>query len=104
MSVNGSRPRYVTPHKEKLWNSLELSQTLIVDNVTVDHTGKYTCAVSSGLMDKSASVSLKVYSRCRNIPTDAFRSTILLFLRAESHFLTLFVVVFGAISQKLLIK
>uniref|UniRef100_A0A3Q4AUQ2 receptor protein-tyrosine kinase n=1 Tax=Mola mola TaxID=94237 RepID=A0A3Q4AUQ2_MOLML len=54
---------YVTPYKKKLWNSLELSHTLIVDNVTVDHTGKYTCAVSSGLMEKSASAFLKVYKK-----------------------------------------
>lgn len=102
--MNGSRPRYVTPYKKKLWNSLELSHTLIVDNVTVDHTGKYTCTVSSGLMEKSASAFLKVYSRCRNIPTNAFHSEILPFLNAKRPFLTLFAVVFGTISQKLLIK
>lgn len=59
-SVNGSK----TPHKKKLWNSLELSNTLIVENVTVDHTGEYTCTASSGQMEKSASTFLKVYGMC----------------------------------------
>uniref|UniRef100_A0A7N6B521 receptor protein-tyrosine kinase n=1 Tax=Anabas testudineus TaxID=64144 RepID=A0A7N6B521_ANATE len=58
-SVNGSK----TPHKKKLWNSLELSNTLIVENVTVDHTGEYTCTASSGQMEKSASTFLKVYEK-----------------------------------------
>ncbi|XP_076582857.1 vascular endothelial growth factor receptor 2 isoform X1 [Chaetodon auriga] len=62
-SVNGSRPTHATPHKKKLWNSLELSNTLIVENVTVDHTGEYTCTASSGLMEKSASAYLKVYEK-----------------------------------------
>lgn len=61
--MNGSRTTYTTPHKKKLWNSLELSNTLIVENVTVDHTGEYTCTASSGLMKKSASAFVKVYSR-----------------------------------------
>ncbi|KAM9358494.1 vascular endothelial growth factor receptor 2 [Symphorus nematophorus] len=60
-SVNGST--HSTPHKKKLWNSLELSNTLIVENVTVDHTGEYTCTASSGLMEKSASAFLKVYEK-----------------------------------------
>lgn len=51
------------PHKKKLWNSLELSNTLTVENVTVDHTGEYTCTASSGQMEKSASASLKVYEK-----------------------------------------
>uniref|UniRef100_A0A7N8WT10 receptor protein-tyrosine kinase n=1 Tax=Mastacembelus armatus TaxID=205130 RepID=A0A7N8WT10_9TELE len=46
-----------------LWNSLELSNTLIVENVTVDHTGEYTCTASSGQMEKSASAFLKVYEK-----------------------------------------
>ncbi|XP_044056049.1 vascular endothelial growth factor receptor 2 isoform X1 [Siniperca chuatsi] len=62
-SVNGSRSTHATPHKKKLWNSLELSNTLIVENVTVDHTGKYTCTASSGQMEKSASAFLKVYEK-----------------------------------------
>ncbi|XP_034736780.1 vascular endothelial growth factor receptor 2 isoform X2 [Etheostoma cragini] len=62
-SVNGSRTSHSTPHKKKLWNSLELSNTLIVENVTVDHTGEYTCTASSGQMEKSASAFLKVYEK-----------------------------------------
>uniref|UniRef100_A0A8C4GSN7 receptor protein-tyrosine kinase n=1 Tax=Dicentrarchus labrax TaxID=13489 RepID=A0A8C4GSN7_DICLA len=57
-------PTHATPHKKKLWNSLEMSNTLVVENVTVDHTGEYTCTASSGLMEKSASAFLKVYGRC----------------------------------------
>ncbi|XP_071342988.1 vascular endothelial growth factor receptor 2 isoform X2 [Trachinotus anak] len=60
-SVNGST--HATPHKKKLWNSLELSNTLIVENVTVDHSGEYTCTASSGQMEKSASAVLKVYEK-----------------------------------------
>lgn len=66
---NGSRPTHATPHKKKLWNSLELSNTLIVENVTVDHSGEYTCTASSGQMEKSASAVLKVYGRCTEIIT-----------------------------------
>ncbi|XP_074524690.1 vascular endothelial growth factor receptor 2 isoform X2 [Halichoeres trimaculatus] len=62
-SVNGSRPTHTTPHKKKLWNSLELSNTLIVENVTVNHTGRYTCTASSGQMEKSASATLTVYEK-----------------------------------------
>lgn len=62
-SVNGSKVTHTTPHKKKLWNSLELSNTLIVENVTLDHTGEYTCTASSGLMEKSATASLKVYEK-----------------------------------------
>uniref|UniRef100_UPI0037E8487E vascular endothelial growth factor receptor 2 isoform X2 n=1 Tax=Semicossyphus pulcher TaxID=241346 RepID=UPI0037E8487E len=62
-SVNGSRPTHVTPHKKKLWNSLKLLNTLIIENVTVDHTGDYTCTASSGQMEKSASAFLKVYEK-----------------------------------------
>uniref|UniRef100_A0A8C5CUV5 receptor protein-tyrosine kinase n=1 Tax=Gadus morhua TaxID=8049 RepID=A0A8C5CUV5_GADMO len=50
-------------NKVRLWNSLELSNTLTVDNVTVDHTGEYTCTASSGQMEKSASAFLKVYEK-----------------------------------------
>lgn len=59
--MNGSRTTYTTPHKKKLWNSLELSNTLKVENVTVDHSGEYTCTASSGLMEKRASAFVKVY-------------------------------------------
>uniref|UniRef100_A0A672IP80 receptor protein-tyrosine kinase n=1 Tax=Salarias fasciatus TaxID=181472 RepID=A0A672IP80_SALFA len=50
---------------KKLWNSLELSNTLTVENVTLDHTGEFTCTASSGQMDKSASAYLKVYGGCK---------------------------------------
>uniref|UniRef100_A0AAQ5Z4Q1 receptor protein-tyrosine kinase n=1 Tax=Amphiprion ocellaris TaxID=80972 RepID=A0AAQ5Z4Q1_AMPOC len=60
-SVNGSPSSHAVSHKKKLWNSLELSNTLIVENVTVDHTGEFTCTASSGQMEKSASAFLKVY-------------------------------------------
>ncbi|XP_059197667.1 vascular endothelial growth factor receptor 2 isoform X2 [Centropristis striata] len=60
---NGSRLSHTTPHKTKLWNSLELSNTLTVENVTVEHTGEYTCTASSGQMEKSASAFLKVYEK-----------------------------------------
>lgn len=62
-SVNGSRLTYATPHKKKLWDSLELSNTLIVENVTVDHTGEYTCTAFSGQMEKKASAFLTVYEK-----------------------------------------
>ncbi|XP_068581368.1 vascular endothelial growth factor receptor 2 isoform X1 [Cebidichthys violaceus] len=62
-SVNNSRPTHATPNKKKLWNSLELSSKLRVENVTVDHTGEYTCTASSGKMEKSASAFLKVYEK-----------------------------------------
>ncbi|XP_029988219.1 vascular endothelial growth factor receptor 2 isoform X1 [Sphaeramia orbicularis] len=62
-SVNGSRAMHTTRHKMKLWNSQELSETLTVENVTVDHTGDYTCTASSGQMERSATVFLKVYEK-----------------------------------------
>ncbi|XP_028259922.1 vascular endothelial growth factor receptor 2 isoform X2 [Parambassis ranga] len=62
-SANGSRPSHAVSHKKKLWDTLELSNTLIVDNVTVDHTGEYTCTASSGQMEKSATAFLKVYEK-----------------------------------------
>ncbi|XP_072771194.1 vascular endothelial growth factor receptor 2 isoform X2 [Nerophis lumbriciformis] len=60
-SVSGSA--HTTAHKKKLWNSLELSNTLIVDNVTVEHSGKYVCTASSGQMDISVSAFLVVYEK-----------------------------------------
>ncbi|KTG31334.1 hypothetical protein cypCar_00002443 [Cyprinus carpio] len=48
--INSSIPRtrYETrSYKKKLWNSLELSNTLIVENVTVNDTGEYICTASS---------------------------------------------------------
>ncbi|XP_076009360.1 vascular endothelial growth factor receptor 2 isoform X2 [Genypterus blacodes] len=61
--VNGSGAPHTLSHKKKLWNTLELSNTLIVDNVTVNHTGEYTCTASSGQMDKSTTAFLKVYEK-----------------------------------------
>lgn len=63
-SVNRSRPPHTIPHKKKLWNSLELSNTLIVENVTVAHGGEFICSASSGQMEKSASAFLTVYGGC----------------------------------------
>ena len=62
---NGSEDFHRKANKVKLWNSLELSNTLTIDNVTVDHTGEYTCTASSGRMEKSASAFLKVYGKTR---------------------------------------
>ncbi|XP_041647728.1 vascular endothelial growth factor receptor 2 isoform X2 [Cheilinus undulatus] len=62
-SVNGSKLTHTKSHKKKLWNALELSNTLVVENVTVDHTGDYTCTASSGKMEKSAVAYLKVYEK-----------------------------------------
>ncbi|CAL8306994.1 unnamed protein product [Lota lota] len=60
---NGSDDFHTKAHKLKLWNSLELSNTLTVDNVTVNHTGEYSCTASSGQMEKSTSAFLKVYEK-----------------------------------------
>lgn len=62
-SVNGSRQPHTIPHKKKLWRSLELSNTLVVENVTVAHGGEITCTASSGQMQKSASALLTVYEK-----------------------------------------
>ncbi|XP_021455084.1 vascular endothelial growth factor receptor 2 isoform X1 [Oncorhynchus mykiss] len=61
--VNGSGRTYTTSHKKKLWSSLELSNTLTVENVTGNYTGKYTCTASSGKMVKTASASLVVFEK-----------------------------------------
>uniref|UniRef100_A0A8C5FP43 receptor protein-tyrosine kinase n=1 Tax=Gadus morhua TaxID=8049 RepID=A0A8C5FP43_GADMO len=71
IDFNWTHSGHMSIHKTKfqsqpdylLWNSLELSNTLTVDNVTVDHTGEYTCTASSGQMEKSASAFLKVYEK-----------------------------------------
>ncbi|XP_015241062.1 PREDICTED: vascular endothelial growth factor receptor 2 [Cyprinodon variegatus] len=52
---------HTIPHKKKLWDSLELSNMLIVENVTVDHSGDFTCTASSGQMEKRASAHLTVF-------------------------------------------
>ncbi|KPP64900.1 vascular endothelial growth factor receptor 2-like, partial [Scleropages formosus] len=53
----------IRSHKKKLWNSLELSSTLIVDNVTLNDTGEYKCSASSGQMDKTSMATLFVYEK-----------------------------------------
>ncbi|TRY94944.1 hypothetical protein DNTS_013094 [Danionella cerebrum] len=66
VSANGSisRSRYETKSfKKKLWNSLELSNTIIVENVTLNDTGDYICTASSGQMQKIARASLTVYEK-----------------------------------------
>uniref|UniRef100_A0A8C1RQ74 receptor protein-tyrosine kinase n=1 Tax=Cyprinus carpio TaxID=7962 RepID=A0A8C1RQ74_CYPCA len=56
--------QWTFPHeKKKLWNSLELSNTLIVENVTVNDTGEYICTASSGQMQKIARAPLIVYEK-----------------------------------------
>ncbi|XP_016115941.1 vascular endothelial growth factor receptor 2-like [Sinocyclocheilus grahami] len=63
--INSSIPRsrYESKsYKKKLWNSLELSNTLVVENVTVNDTGEYICTASSGQMQKIARAALIVYS------------------------------------------
>ncbi|KAG7263218.1 hypothetical protein CRUP_036224, partial [Coryphaenoides rupestris] len=62
-TTNGSDDFHTVANKQKLWNSLELSSKLTVDNVTVNHTGEYTCTASSGQMERSASAFLKVYEK-----------------------------------------
>uniref|UniRef100_A0A3Q3E344 receptor protein-tyrosine kinase n=1 Tax=Hippocampus comes TaxID=109280 RepID=A0A3Q3E344_HIPCM len=63
IEFNWTHAAHMTPHKKKLWDSLELSNKLVVDNVTVEHTGEYTCTASSGAMEKRASAFLKVYEK-----------------------------------------
>uniref|UniRef100_A0A8C1ZFX6 receptor protein-tyrosine kinase n=1 Tax=Cyprinus carpio TaxID=7962 RepID=A0A8C1ZFX6_CYPCA len=55
--------RKTSSYKKKLWNSLELSNTLIVKNVTVNDTGEYICTASSGQMQKIARAVLIVYEK-----------------------------------------
>ncbi|KAM9763174.1 vascular endothelial growth factor receptor 2 isoform 1-T1 [Menidia menidia] len=62
-SDSGWRQSHTVSHKKKLWKSLELSNTVIVDSVTMDHNGEFTCTASSGKMEKSATASLKVYEK-----------------------------------------
>ncbi|KAM6963199.1 vascular endothelial growth factor receptor 2 [Aplochiton taeniatus] len=63
LSGNDSARSHTTSHKRKLWNSLELSNTLKVENVTVNDTGKYTCTASSGQMVKTSTSFLMVYEK-----------------------------------------
>uniref|UniRef100_A0A8C6UFV0 receptor protein-tyrosine kinase n=1 Tax=Neogobius melanostomus TaxID=47308 RepID=A0A8C6UFV0_9GOBI len=70
---------------KKLWNSLELSNTLTVDSVTVEHSGEYTCSASSGLMEKSATATLQVYGE-ENITLVVFISTCITLFRLKNGF------------------
>uniref|UniRef100_A0A672LZ10 receptor protein-tyrosine kinase n=1 Tax=Sinocyclocheilus grahami TaxID=75366 RepID=A0A672LZ10_SINGR len=64
--------QWTFPHEKvsnlfrKLWNSLELSNTLIVENVTVNDTGEYICTASSGQMQKIGRAALIVYGMYKN--------------------------------------
>ncbi|XP_046893079.1 vascular endothelial growth factor receptor 2 isoform X2 [Hypomesus transpacificus] len=60
---NGSVPYYTLSHKKKLWNSLELSNTLVVENVTVNQSGTYNCTASSGQMVLTSSATVVVYEK-----------------------------------------
>uniref|UniRef100_A0AAR2KMC8 receptor protein-tyrosine kinase n=1 Tax=Pygocentrus nattereri TaxID=42514 RepID=A0AAR2KMC8_PYGNA len=57
VSVNtnrSTRTHYETKsNKKKLWNTLELSNSLIIENVTVSDMGEYVCTASSGQMVKT---------------------------------------------------
>ncbi|KAG9331898.1 hypothetical protein JZ751_016636, partial [Albula glossodonta] len=70
---NGSETRF---HKKKLWDSLELSSTLILENVTVQDTGEYTCSASTGQMTKSSTASLVVYEKPFIILNDQWTQTL----------------------------
>uniref|UniRef100_A0A673NJM9 receptor protein-tyrosine kinase n=1 Tax=Sinocyclocheilus rhinocerous TaxID=307959 RepID=A0A673NJM9_9TELE len=64
--------QWTFPHEKvsnlfrKLWNSLELSNTLIVENVTVNDTGEYICTASSGQMQKIGIIHPKMKSLYKN--------------------------------------
>ncbi|KAI4890009.1 hypothetical protein NFI96_010860 [Prochilodus magdalenae] len=61
---HSTQMRYETKsYKKKLWNSLELSNLLIIENVTVSDMGRYICTASSGQMVKIAQASLIVYEK-----------------------------------------
>uniref|UniRef100_A0AAY4DDL1 receptor protein-tyrosine kinase n=1 Tax=Denticeps clupeoides TaxID=299321 RepID=A0AAY4DDL1_9TELE len=55
--------------QKKMWNSLEISNMFIIENVTVNDTGEYVCEASSGGMTKTGSTSLTVYGRTREHDT-----------------------------------
>ncbi|KAM9435384.1 vascular endothelial growth factor receptor 2 isoform 2-T2 [Clarias gariepinus] len=50
-------------YKKKLWNSLELTNMLILENITINDTGEYVCTVSSSKMVKSNRSFLMVYEK-----------------------------------------
>ncbi|KAI5090429.1 vascular endothelial growth factor receptor 2 precursor [Silurus meridionalis] len=62
---NQSKRRHydTRPHKKKLGNSLELSNILILENITINDTGDYVCTASSRKMSKSSRASLIVYEK-----------------------------------------
>ncbi|XP_041912895.1 vascular endothelial growth factor receptor 2 isoform X1 [Alosa sapidissima] len=63
-SMNSSLSRAkLQSHKKKLWNSLELSNTFTIENITMDDAGKYVCTASSGGMTKTSSVTVTVYEK-----------------------------------------
>ncbi|KAJ7986486.1 hypothetical protein DPEC_G00340380 [Dallia pectoralis] len=63
VSLVGPVRAYNIPHRKMLSNSLELSNTLIMENVTSDYTGEYTCTAFSGQMVKTASASVVVFEK-----------------------------------------
>uniref|UniRef100_A0A8C4SI23 receptor protein-tyrosine kinase n=1 Tax=Erpetoichthys calabaricus TaxID=27687 RepID=A0A8C4SI23_ERPCA len=50
-------------NKKKLWDSLELLSTLIIENVTMNDTGMYICTAFSGRMEKTSNTTLIVYAK-----------------------------------------
>ncbi|XP_066575995.1 vascular endothelial growth factor receptor 2 isoform X2 [Amia ocellicauda] len=53
----------IKPHKNKFVDYLELSSTLIIENVKLNDNGEYICTASSGRMEKTGSVILTVYEK-----------------------------------------
>ncbi|KAL4635445.1 vascular endothelial growth factor receptor 2 isoform X2 [Arapaima gigas] len=66
----------IRSRKKKLWNSLELSNTLIVDNVTLNDTGEYQCSASSGQMDKTSTATLFVYEKPFIVLSEEWKSVV----------------------------
>ncbi|XP_076873231.1 vascular endothelial growth factor receptor 2 [Brachyhypopomus gauderio] len=62
-NANRSRHYETRSNKKKLWNSLEMSSLLLIENVTTSDTGEYICTASSGHMIKTARASLVVYEK-----------------------------------------
>lgn len=61
-SMNSSMSRAkLQSYKKKLWNSLELSNTFTIENVTAEDDGEYICTASSGGMTKTSRVSVTVF-------------------------------------------
>ncbi|XP_023679444.1 vascular endothelial growth factor receptor 2 isoform X2 [Paramormyrops kingsleyae] len=53
----------IRPHKKRMMSSLELSNMLVLENVTLNHTGEYTCSAYSGQMVKNSTASVMVYEK-----------------------------------------